>query len=222
MSLYELQEWPCITGQDMKMKKKGDERAQARKQGHETTQQRVERLYDSDGGPLLAWLIDEARCRGMSMNELAAELGVTYGYINQLRSGIRQVSCIGQDFADLSARFLGVPAIVVKLLAGRIRMSDFAWPQEGEEMLVERAYRQLKADRTASQHLPANDAVLSLEAKRALVMLYGETSGVDVLGLRKLSWILEYLQRPALIHNENEVESLLRKGELSPSPELYD
>lgn len=40
--------------------------------------------------------------------------------------------------------------------------------------------------------------------------------------LRKLSWILEYLQRPALIHNENEVESLLRKGELSPSPELYD
>lgn len=87
----------------------------------------------------------------------------------------------------MSARFLGVPAVVVKLLAGRIRMSDFACPQEGEEMLIERAYRQLKADRTASQHLPANDAVLSLEAKRALVMLYGETSGVDVLGLLLLT-----------------------------------
>lgn len=80
----------------------------------------------------------------------------------------------------------------------------------------------MKADRTASQHLPANDAVLSLEAKRALVMLYGEASGIDVLGLRKLNWIVQHLQRPALIHNENEVESLLRKGELSPSPELYD
>jgi len=204
------------------MKKRGNERAQARTQGRETPQQRVERLYDSDGGPLLAWLIDEARSRGMSMSELAAELGVTYGYINQLRAGIRQVSCIGQEFADLSARFLGVPTIVVKLLAGRIRMADFAWPHEGEEMLVERAYRQMKADRTASQHLPSNDTVLSLEAKRALVMLYGEASGVDVLGLRKLNWILEYLQRPAMIHNENEVESFLRKGELTPSPQLYD
>ena len=201
------------------MKKPKNGRVFAHKKEHETAPQRVQRFYDADGGPLLAWLIDEARQRGITMNDMSAELGVTYGYISQLRTGIRQLSCIGQEFAEASARFLGVPPIVVKLLAGRIRISDFAWPDEGEGMLVERAFRQLKGDRTASQHLPGDDSSLSFEAKRALVMLYAETSGIDVLGLRKLNWVVEYLQRPVMNHNDNEVESFMRRGELSYSPE---
>ena len=52
----------------------------------ETPKERVERLYAVDGGPLLGWLMDEAQLRGQLLNEMASALGVTYGYINQLRS----------------------------------------------------------------------------------------------------------------------------------------
>lgn len=205
------------------MKKKGNERAQARKQERdETTQQRVERLYDSDGGPLIAWLIDEARARGLGMNDMAKALNVTYGYITQLRNGVRQQSCIGQEFAEACARFLGVPTIVVKLLSGRIRISDFAWSNEGEQAVIERAYRFMKTDPVARQHLPKDDCSMTYEAMRSLVMLYGETTGVDVLSLRQLSWVLQYLQRPAMIHNDNEVEAALRRGDIQPELNLMD
>ena len=53
----------------------------------ETPQERVERLYAEDGGPLLGWLIDEAQLRGQLLSEMATDLHVTYGYINQLRNG---------------------------------------------------------------------------------------------------------------------------------------
>ncbi len=168
----------------------------------ETPEARVARLYAEAGGPLVGWLLDEARQRRLPFNDLARELGVTYAYINQLRTGLRSTACIGQDFAEACARFLGVPAILVKVLAGRIVMSDFAWPYEGEAGMVERAYRRLLADPVARQHLPAHDETLSLAARRALVLMYAETTGQDVLGVRSMSWVMQYLQRLALVHED--------------------
>ena len=84
----------------------------------ETPKDRVERLYAVDGGPLLGWLMDEAQLRGQLLNEMASALGVTYGYINQLRNGIRKVSHISNEFARSCANYLGVPTVVVKLVSG--------------------------------------------------------------------------------------------------------
>ena len=187
-----------------------------RVQEPEAPEKRVERLYDSEGGPLVGWLLDETRQRGMQLRETAALLGVTPGYISQLRSGTRQSACIGQEFAQACARFLGVPTIVIKLIAGRISLADFAWPGEGEQGMVDRAFRRLKADPIARQHLPANETSLDYEAKRALVLLYGEASGADVLRLQELTWVLQYLQRPALVHNNNEIDAVSRQEDFTP------
>ncbi len=102
----------------------------------ETAEQRVARLYASPGGPLVGWLYDECRRRGQEYRQMADALGVTYGYINQLRSGVRLVRQISDEFAVNCARYLGVPPVVVKMIAGRIPMSDFVHPREPLEDAV--------------------------------------------------------------------------------------
>jgi hypothetical protein len=47
--------------------------------------------------------------------------------------GIREPQHIGQEFAQNAAAYLGVPAVLVKLLAGRLTLGDFAWPQSSQE-----------------------------------------------------------------------------------------
>lgn len=183
----------------------------------ETPERRAERLYAAEVGPLLAWLFDEARVRGMQINEMVKHLGVTYGYINQLRSGLRRTDCIGQEFAEKCAAFLGVPTIVVKMLAGRIKLKDFAWPGETEEGMVERAFRRMRSDPLARQFLPGDESMLSLEAKRALVGMYSEVSGIDVLELRRMNWMLQYLQRAAMVQADCEVEAAIRTGAFQPA-----
>ena len=185
--------------------KKGQVSKMVRIPAEETAEARVERFYQTkgSGGPLIAWLLDEAKQQGISFKEMSDLLGVTYGYINQLRTGIRQTETIGQNFAEACAKFLGVPAIIVKILAGRISMRDFAWPAEGEQGLINRAYRKMMADPSARQHLIPDFEGLPFDAKRSLVMMYAETTGQDIMGLRHLSSVMRYLQRAAMTHYSN-------------------
>lgn len=170
----------------------------------ESAEERVHRLYAGKGGPLIGWLLDEARARGMQISEMAEQLGVTYGYINQLRSGIRDTAAIGQGFAEACGRFLGVPPVVVKLLGGRILLSDFLAPDESEEQLVDRAFRVMLEDPVARKCLPADVDGLSAEARRALVLMYAESSGQALFHLDSLPAILRHLHSAAIVHEESQ------------------
>jgi hypothetical protein len=55
---------------------------------------------------------------------MADELGVTYGYINQLRNGIRKVSQVSDEFALACSCFLGIPRLTILMLAGRLNPED--------------------------------------------------------------------------------------------------
>lgn len=174
----------------------------------ETPAERVTRLCRADGGALVGWLLDEAHQRKQDYQDMAKQVGVTYGYINQLRTGIRLTENISHDFAVACARYLGVPAIVVKLISGSIRISDFGFPNESEAQLVDRALRAIQTDPQLRSALPGDLLSLPLEAKKLMVMMYAETSGQDVFGLRTLPDMLSWLQRAAVIHAENEFEAL--------------
>jgi len=137
---------------------------------------------------------------------MAACLGVTYGYVNQLRNGIRLTRQISDEFAVSCGRYLGVPPVVVKMIAGRIPMSDFIQPHELEEDVLDRAMSQMLDDPVARTSLPADLNELSLAAKRALVTMYAESSGRDLLCLRHLPEMVRWLQRAAMIHDESEAE----------------
>lgn len=171
--------------------------------GDESAGERVARLYAGEGGPLVQWLLDEARRRQIGLCDMAKEVGVTYGYIAQLRAGIRQSSQISRDFARACAAFLGVRPIVVMLVSGAIDMSDFALRAETEEEVTERALRRMQDDPHLRASVPVDLAQVNLEGKKALALLYADTSGQDVFGVRQLPDVVRWLQRAAMEHDEN-------------------
>jgi transcriptional regulator with XRE-family HTH domain len=178
-------------------------------------EERVRRLYSAPGGALMGWLFDEARARGHQQYELSKLLGVTVGYLHQLRSGQRQSCNISPDFAAACARYLQVPIIVVKLVSGQIRMSDFAWPNVSEEELVERAFQRLRNDPVVMAALPQRLDTLNFEARRALVLLYSEVSCQDFFSLREVPETVRWLQRAAVLHDESEAEAVVGHRDIS-------
>jgi transcriptional regulator with XRE-family HTH domain len=170
----------------------------------ESAEERVRRLYAHQGGPLIGWLWDEARRRGIELQEMAAQLGVTYGYVHQLHAGVRRTNSISHEFAAACGEFLGVPTVTVLLLAGSLTMSDFAVRVKSEEEVVERALRQMLDDSHIRSALPEDVLGLPFEAKRALTLMYAEATDRDVFGVQGLPNVVRWLQRAALEHDENE------------------
>ena len=168
----------------------------------ETKAERVERLYRAPGGPLIGLLYDECRLRRQECREMALACGVTYGYINQLRNGIRKTEHISQEFAENCSNYLNLPTIVVKLLAGNIRMSDFLRKNETEEDVLNRSLRQMMDDPKVRCALPGEPDMLPIEAKKAIVMMYGECTSSDFFHTRELPNILFWLQRAGTIHDD--------------------
>jgi transcriptional regulator with XRE-family HTH domain len=164
----------------------------------ETPRERMQRLYAAPGGPLIGRLRNEAQKRGHNPQEMATSLGVTAGYVEQLAAGIRPIDGIQQEFADNCSRYLNVPTIVVKLLSGNIRMSDFLQRFETEEEVTDRAIRQIQLDPQLSEALPADLAALPFEAKKAIALMYAEVTSSNLFGLRELPETVYWLQRAAL------------------------
>ncbi len=179
----------------------------------ETREERVKRLYASGGGPLLGWLFDECRARAMTMKALAAELGVTYGYVNQLRCGVREVHQVSGQFARRAARFLGVPPIVVKLLAGQLSVSDFIPAQQSEEEFVERALCRMMRDPKAGMLVSLEILSAELAVQKDFLSLYAEVSGDDVFNMRGLPETVRWLQRATIVHAENTEPSSISEKE---------
>ena len=131
--------------------------------------------------------------------------------LNQLRNGIRKVSHISNEFARSCANYLGVPTVVVKLVSGSISLSDFAWPAVDEDMVVERAFQRMLSDPNVRPSLPRNAHKLPVPAKRAMVMMYADITGVDIFGVRQLPDIVHWLQRAAIVHDGHEGQAMEAK-----------
>jgi len=68
---------------------------------------------------LLAMLYQQANADGLQLRDLAAEIGVTYGYIYQLMNGMRGVSEVSDEFITGCARYLKQSQADVLALAGK-------------------------------------------------------------------------------------------------------
>jgi len=176
---------------------------QAIPEASESPEQRVRRLHSASGGSLMGWLLDEARIRGMALNVMATELGVTYGYINQLRSGLRSVAQVSPRFIQNAARFLGVPAVVVKLMAGHLSVSDFMPPGQTEEEFVERAFNKVLLDPKASMFVSFELLVAHIDVKKDFLAMYAEVTGDDIFNWHELPEILQWLRLATVAHAAN-------------------
>lgn len=152
------------------------------------------------GGLLLAALTACATQRGHQFPQLAAELGVTYGYIAQLRSGLRQTAQISDDFALACARYLGVPRLTVLMLSGRITPQDHFESDELAANEVNRAFDFICTDKTWGPLMTEELRASSIESRFAVVRLYekatetvlmkkatnAQTLAAEILKLHKL------------------------------------
>lgn len=181
----------------------------------ESAAERVRRIYAARGGPLIGWLLDEARRREHDLASMSRELGVTYGYINQLRSGLRSTEHISQDMAESCARYLGVPTITIKVISGRISIRDFVAPDDSEERCIDRAITRMMDDPHVRKTIPVNLTALPPEAKKAIAILFAETTHFDLFGAQGLPQMIQYLQRAVINHGEAEFEKFHGHGDTS-------
>lgn len=160
------------------------------------------------GAALLVWISRIAASRGHKMTEVASALGVTYGYLIQLKKGIRETPRISIEVVEAAAEYLACPPILVKLAAGQIALKDFYSPRDRMADDIDAAIAHIAADPDFSFLLPPGVDGLSQEVKASLVMLYQDATGRNLL-FRKRDWtrILEMIRqmlevelRPTVVH----------------------
>lgn len=149
------------------------------------------RVINTHGGTLIDMLLDEALRRGINSKAMAQEVGVTAGYINQLRNGLKRVEYITNKFACACSRFLGISPMSVKLAAGKVGFDDFLSPIESVESSIDRAMRNMLADPRIRLGVPSQLSALPLEAKRVVLEVYMQTTSIDVFELHALPIVLK-------------------------------
>jgi transcriptional regulator with XRE-family HTH domain len=91
--------------------------------------------------PLIRALIAHSHRRGESLAELAKHLGVTYERFSQWRRTPSAIANANESVFINAAQYLGVPIILVMVMAKRIELHQLVWPAAGT--LEERVFRQL-------------------------------------------------------------------------------
>jgi len=192
--------------------------------GERKSSRRVRHQPTPADPPLLRVLLHQADRRGHTVAAMAAELGVSPGYIFQLRNGLRQTEFIGQEFAVACARYLRIPVVLVKLWAGRIRLTDFGWPHQAANAQRDRDLAELATDPAYAGLVPEELAHCSDAMKDLVWNLYCEATGRQPVTWVTMPKMLDYLQRAALAMEEHEaelrsLEALVEAGTEGEAPE---
>ena len=171
----------------------------------EPPSQRLLRLHRHPGGPLIAWLLDDARFRLHNAAKLAEELGVSNEELELLKRGQALTLLRHRAFIAKVARYLGIPPITVRLLTGDITIRDFATVAEPEEVVIEREFARFCANPQLRALIPEACDEPSLDLKRFLLDVHATHRELDWPELPRLPEILRWLQRAAVMHNANEI-----------------
>jgi hypothetical protein len=137
-----------------------------------------------EGAALLVWLTKTAIQRGQRMHQLSAALGVTYGYLVQLKKGIRSTTRISEEVIHAAALYLSVPGIAVRLAAGQVTLADFDMPSERFDQRVDNGIDFISRDPAYSFLLPPGVENLSTDVKASIVVLYEGATGARLLSNR--------------------------------------
>lgn len=83
-----------------------------------------------DEQPLLRALVSEATRRGDTLATLAKKLGVTYERLAQWRRNDAQIAKAHRSVLEKAASYLGLPTVLVLMMAGFAGLDDFIWPSQ--------------------------------------------------------------------------------------------
>lgn len=163
-----------------------------------------------DAQPLLRALVAEAIRRGDTLAALARALGVSYERLATWRRGDADIRSARPSVHQNAARYLGVPIVLILVMAGTISLEQFIWPQKGA--MGERMARELERLR---QHpfigpfVPAELASAAPSVKLFVAFLFHELSG-DAPGREPSYCWMSFLHQAAAGNAEaqSELETL--------------
>lgn len=133
------------------------------------------------GGRLMGALLACASDRGENINSLAQQLGIHPSYINQLRTGIRNVFTISDDLARSCAKYLGISMARVLLLAGRMQAADFHDEPEAFKQQLDRAMAAIQMDGRWGHLLTKELLGATPDSVHFLVRLYEAATGTRLM-----------------------------------------
>ncbi|MHB1666169.1 helix-turn-helix domain-containing protein [Thiomonas sp.] len=128
------------------------------------------------GCTLLAWLIEAANERGLQLKEMAEAIGVTYGYIHQLRTGIKPIPGLSEKVIDGCAKFLGVPRLAILVAADIVRVDDFYLEPDSLSVYLEPALHLMQRDPEWGAFVHPSVFRAEPKVQHLLILLYEEAT----------------------------------------------
>lgn len=133
------------------------------------------------GGMMMAALVQCANERHLSIPDMALAVGVTYGYINQLRNGLRDTTQVSDEFTESCAAFLQVPRLTILILSGKVTPVDFLPPVDPSRQEVQRAFDFVCTDPVLGPLFTGELRMSGLDSKYAIVRMYEKCTGKNIL-----------------------------------------
>jgi hypothetical protein len=113
----------------------------------------------------------------LQLQELAKELGMTYGYIHQLRTGKKPIPGISERVVDACASFLKIPRMAVLVAADIVRMDDIYAAAEFNEPMLKSALKFIQTDPAWGPLMPPAVFEVDRKLQHFLILLYEEATG---------------------------------------------
>lgn len=133
------------------------------------------------GARLLQMLFSAANMRNLQIRELASSLGVSAGYLHQLRTGLKPVPGISRQLIENIRVFLGVPRINVLLAAGIVRHEDFYADSDQMEASLRNAEEFVRSDPMYGPLVPTDFDDHSGNLRMLVIRLYEKANGYRLL-----------------------------------------
>lgn len=140
-----------------------------------------EDLERQPGSQLLYLLFEHANRHGWNLSQLAEQLGVTYSYLSQLKSGTRFIRHISNDLAYAIAEILGMSVLEVRIASGLIKPEHFYRNPESVVQRVREGIDIVVRDPAWSKFAPGSLIYADYETQRLVVLLYEQATGRKIL-----------------------------------------
>lgn len=140
---------------------------------------------------LLRILVAQAMQRGDTLARLAQALGVTYKRLAQWRSQEADISRAHRSVHQKAALYLGLPTVLVLVLAGKVSLADMVWPaRESLSARVGIELERLRQDPFVAAFVPAALAHAEPAVQLLVAFLYRELSAPQVPRASNYRWLM--------------------------------
>ncbi len=139
---------------------------------------------------LLKALVAQAAKRGETLAGLAKILGVSYERLAQWRRGDADIRTANARVHRRAGHYLGLPPVVVLVMAGVVNLEDFVWPAtEALPKRLARELERLRQDPFLGPFVPAKLTVADPEVQLFVAFLFHELAGEPVQVVPNHRWL---------------------------------